>query len=811
MTPRGLQNLTKVARALVLACGASLASAQESPAITWDPWYALLPIDQPGGAANIGEGRPVEDELEKQFPGKDGPDLTRVHQGKNSVPVTWVSGVEEALAGSIPELGAIDFAKLMPPNVPVNDASAYLYRRIRAISAATVTVKYGYDDAARVWFNGKLVSESSRTGVFEPFADSVTLDLVPGDNHLFVKVTNSGGAWKFRLTTLSEKPLVGRAAAQEKINAAIDDGCAFLISQQLRDGSWAFEDGGFPGGQTALSVYALLKSGVSPKHQAVQRGIAYLRARPALKTYTASCTLLALWALNDPTNAEWIADLADELMSWQRAGEWAYPEGESDLSNSQYAVLGLFAAARCGVKIPPKVWRDAIGQTLHHQGRSGGFGYRIGDSGNPTGSMTVAGLSVIAMARGQLTEDNNKQVQGLDVADQGLADGARWLAEHFTITGSSTDNPKDELNRHRGPYYLYGLERACTLLGMERLAGSDWYWEGATWFLDIQGDKGQFATAYGEAESNTCFALLFLGRATAAFTGKSGAKKDTVYQTDDSKSDVFVRASGDARLALWIGGFSKRAIADYGWTSPQGKAVHVAKVEYWVDGELAETVNGNASKAWDGDKFSLLHTFANAGTRRVKARAYLLLEPETEGGDPLNIEIESTEIEINVREIAAPELITQASVGARNLIRPEDTKTSASSQPTDSLSSAAVDGREATAWTSAPEDGKPTLTLEFERPLRANRLVFSGLGGRPDSIGDWDRATKVELRINKIDPVYSIALDPNELLMTTFEIPRQGVVRSLELKIVERVTGKKFPGRVGFREIGLYFQSASKR
>ena len=89
----------------------------------------------------------------------------------------------------------------------------------------------------------------------------------------------------------------------------------------------------YPGGQTALAVYALLKSGVSTRDQAVQRGIAYLHARPPLHTYTAGCTLLALWALHDDANSEWIAELADELISWQQTGLWAYPEGEPDLSN----------------------------------------------------------------------------------------------------------------------------------------------------------------------------------------------------------------------------------------------------------------------------------------------------------------------------------------------------------------------------------------------------------------------------------------------------------------------------------------------
>ena len=135
----------------------------------------------------------------------------------------------------------------------------------------------------------------------------------------------------------------------------------------------------------------------------------------------------------------------------------------------------------------------------------------------------------------------------------------------------------------------------------------------------------------------------------------------------------------------------------------------------------------------------------------------------------------------------------------------------ASSQVGDSPATAAIDGREGSAWTCAPEDKTPSLTIEFEHPLRANQLLFSGLGGRSGYLGEWDRATKLELRVNKSDPTIPVLLDPDEMKTTIFDLQRQGAIRTLELRIVERVTGKKFPGRVGFNEVGLLFQAPSKR
>lgn len=796
----------------IFSIAGSTAHAQQPAALEWDPWYVLLPIDQPGGVAHIADARPVEEELSKHFYGRDGPDLSRVFQGKNSIVVNWTVVDESALVGALPEFALIDFQKLMPAGVPSNDASAYLYCKIRAQAPVTVKFKYGYDDAARIWFNGRLVGESARPIGFEPLADSLSLDFIAGDNQLFIKVTNATGPWRFRIVPTDTKPVAGRPAAQLKVNRAIERGCEYLINLQSRDGSWSYNDAAYPGGQTALAVYALLKSGISPRHQTVQRGIAYLRARPALKTYTAGCTLLALWAMHDHANDEWMAELADELLSWQKSGMWGYPEGdEPDLSNTQYATLGLLAAARSGVKIPTKAWHDLLNQVMRYQGKSGGFSYHIADVGNPTGSMTAAGESVLAIAKDQLTEGKTRAMQGEPLVDQALEAGSRWLAGHFTVSGSPPNDLKGALDGHWGPYYLYGIERACTLLGLERLAGSDWYWEGASWFLDLQGAKGDFSTAWGEGESNTCFALLFLSRATVSFTGKSAERKDSVYQTDDAKSDVWLRASGNSKLAMWLAGFSIRALSDYAWKAQDSKGLHVARVEYLIDGEIAATVKGNANVPWNGEKFSLLHNFESAGLKRVALRAWLVLEPETKGADPRTQALESPEVEIAVNEIAAPYFLAQAAAEARNLIRASETKVQVSTQVADTPMSAAIDGRESGGWSCAPDDKNPSITLEFERPLRANQVMFSGLGGRADSLGEWDRATKVELRVNKSEPPIVVTIDPDEFKTTHCDLIRPAAVRTLELRIVERATGKKYPGRVGFNEIALFFQPLSKK
>ena len=65
------------------------------------------------------------------------------------------------------------------------------------------------------------------------------------------------------------------------------------------------------------------------------------------------------------------------LLEWQKGG-WSYPwdhawenwhdkEGLIDLSNSQYAALGLRSAEFAGVEVPDRAWKRLLKDTLNHQ------------------------------------------------------------------------------------------------------------------------------------------------------------------------------------------------------------------------------------------------------------------------------------------------------------------------------------------------------------------------------------------------------------------------------------------------------------
>jgi hypothetical protein len=81
-------------------------------------------------------------------------------------------------------------------------------------------------------------------------------------------------------------------------------------------------------------------------------------------------------------------------------------------------------------------------------------------------------------------------------------------------------------------YYMYGLERTGILFGTEKFGTRDWYAEGAQLLLKNQNAEGSWGRAAqakpddkGKSTQDTCFAILFLRRATRALVATEGGGK----------------------------------------------------------------------------------------------------------------------------------------------------------------------------------------------------------------------------------------------------------------------------------------------
>jgi hypothetical protein len=175
-------------------------------------------------------------------------------------------------------------------------------------------------------------------------------------------------------------------------------------------------------------------------------------------------------------------------------------------SNSQYAALGLRACAEAGILLPVETLTLAQKSWTDSQNADGGWCYYDKGSAASYGSMTSGGVASLAIYDHLLRKDPKK--------DPALRAGMTWLGEHFAVTSHGPTPWKDYLARH---YYLYALERAGLLAGVETFGSREWYAEGARALLASQTSEGAWdAGDWGGRQPvwDTCFAILFLRRAT---------------------------------------------------------------------------------------------------------------------------------------------------------------------------------------------------------------------------------------------------------------------------------------------------------
>ena len=111
--------------------------------------------------------------------------------------------------------------------------------------------------------------------------------------------------------------------------------------------------------------------------------------------------------------------------------------------------------------------------------------------------------------------------------DPSVASGLSWLTTRYTVTentGPPQERPAGTAEFYY--YYLYALERAGLLCGAETLGTHRWYPEGAQVLVDLQRPEGSWEHAgdWNKPVWNTCFAILFLKRATRPLVASEDAK-----------------------------------------------------------------------------------------------------------------------------------------------------------------------------------------------------------------------------------------------------------------------------------------------
>lgn len=343
----------------------------------------------------------------------------------------------------------------------------------------------------------------------------------------------------FGLAINSGTPTVWNGSAAGSLSAAelsaaavlqaIEAGKRHLLDAQKPDGSWTTGTG-HRTGVTCLAVLAMLNSGATANDPPIRKALDHLRRLPANEpdeTYEVSLLLMALVAAKAEGRGDQprIAQLAERLESFQSrgagAGGWSYGAGGSpDLSNSQFAVLALREAADANVQVSRGTWERIRQFWTSAQNADGGWSYSFarGDAGGAsTGSMTVAGVSSLAIAERMLQNDDGVTPDGTAPCcrpaepNRELERGIAWLGRNY----AAGHNPGANMWTL---YYVYGVERAGRLSGRRFFGERDWYREGASFLLKSQTKRNGAWVGQGmfEGESDgivgTSYALLFLSK-----------------------------------------------------------------------------------------------------------------------------------------------------------------------------------------------------------------------------------------------------------------------------------------------------------
>lgn len=368
----------------------------------------------------------------------------------------------------------------------------------------------------------------------------------------------------------SSVPSRPAVAQSPEAKAAIQRGVSFLRKYFAEKKSQY-------GGQDFLAAYACIKSGVSPEDKDLARVIddvvgrckdgKYKPGSSSKPIYTTGCELMMLEAAEDVLNArgrygrEMEAIVEYVVKNQDETGYWNYLGGDNrggDTSVTQYGILGLWAAARSGVDVPPQAWDRCAQWFIKTQiKRTGGFAYTPGHGGLVGGSygMSIAGTSSLLVIRRYLyaTPSSEKKSKpkprrpgayadleraDLDTPRAGDTPSRKQRASNYRPTvgpsaigasiqkGMENVSSRFSVSAGRFPYYtLYTVERYAALTGSTMIGKHDWYAEGTAFLLKDQKDDGSWMrprSVIGSVPS-TSFAILFLGRATFKILGETPA------------------------------------------------------------------------------------------------------------------------------------------------------------------------------------------------------------------------------------------------------------------------------------------------
>jgi hypothetical protein len=413
------------------------------------------------------------------------------------------------------------------------------------------------------------------------------------------------------------------AIPEESINRAVERGAAALRKFQAADGSFAGTTYG--SGPTALAALALLECGASLTDDQVRKAVAVVHADcPAMnRTYSLGLAIMLLDRIGDPLDEPIIHVMTVRLLEGQTAaGGWGYTNGDvlpeeaaklrtlmerrelktvpsgsapagrppvdqeiidrlkrleqrrlpakdsaqSDNSNTQFAILGIWVGRRHGIPTDTALRRaDLYFRATHEGGRWPYIGYpktQVDERPANTcsgllGLATGAGVVREAQLRTHSERKDGKPPALRDPLKDPLVQVAMNYVGAEVAQVAAAGLNADINNNYRGLYFLWSVERVGMIYSVPVMGGVDWYQVGAATILRGQQPDGAWS-AHGmgnvtvSGEFNTCFALLFLRKSNFAndLTANLRNKlKQTTIRAGDDKGDMMPQAAAEASEA----------------------------------------------------------------------------------------------------------------------------------------------------------------------------------------------------------------------------------------------------------------------
>ena len=419
-----------------------------------------------------------------------------------------------------------------------------------------------------------------------------------------------------------------------------------------------------------------------------------------------------------------------------------------------------------------------------------GFSYE--PEGVATASMTTAGLTIL----GIVTEVPGRVDRRFDAdIEESRSLALNWLEEHYSVEG----NPLGEPSWHF--YYLYGLERVCAFNSLDRIGEHDWYQEGAAQLLKEERPGGGWRNDGRSrwpptplATADTCFTLLFLRRAT--LSGEA-PRRESLYSTEDVDSEVWIRVVAKQEWTLWVTGFAPQILESFPKVEANAgmlPGLRLQRVEWWIDGRAVESLTGDPSTPWQGERYAMRYQPAHGGESSVECRVSVL----TTDGAPR--ELRSKTLRVRNDLALEPWMLEYARDAAKNLFKVQELVLTASSEESEfHPKTDALDGLQGSSWCAKEDDPEPWIRIDSAKGVRLKELWLSPAAASETLRAECSIFDTVELRLNDSKAPLVITLDPDYRLKTKFVLPKPTLVRSLELRVPD--PPKEKGKYVGFAEI----------